>query len=98
VRFHRTGVKRLHHPVVGDLELSYEGLDLPADPGWHLYTFTAAPGTPSDERLRLLANWAATLEHANTGSRSVSADASTLLNLDEGLKDVTFTEVSSRQS
>ena len=24
VRFHRTGVKRLHHPVVGDLELAYE--------------------------------------------------------------------------
>jgi hypothetical protein len=69
VRFHRAGVKRLHHPVVGDLELSYEGLDLPADPGWHLYTFTAAPGAPSDERLRLLASWAATLEHENTGRR-----------------------------
>jgi hypothetical protein len=76
VRFHRTGVKRLHHPVVGDLELSYEGLDLPADPGWHLYTFTAAPGTPSDERLRLLASWAATLEHENTGIRSANAEAS----------------------
>lgn len=73
VRFHRTGVKRLHHPVVGDLELSYEGLDLPADSGWHLYTFTATPGTPSDERLRLLASWAATLEHENTGSNSTDA-------------------------
>jgi hypothetical protein len=62
VRFHRTGVKRLHHPVVGDLELSYEGLDLPADPGWHLFTFTAMSGGPSDDRLRLLASWAATLE------------------------------------
>ena len=76
VRFHRTGVKRLHHPVVGDLELSYEGLELPADPGWHLYAFTATPGTPSDERLRFLASWAATLEHENTGSRSANADAS----------------------
>ncbi len=76
VRFHRTGGKRLHHPVVGDLELSYEGLDLPADPGWHLYTFTATPGTPSDERLRFLASWAATLEHESTGSRCANADAS----------------------
>jgi len=75
VRFHRTGVKRLHHPVVGDLELSYEGLDLPADPGWHLFTFTAAPGTPSDDRLRLLASWAATLDHEDTGSRSANTDA-----------------------
>jgi transcriptional regulator with XRE-family HTH domain len=76
VRFHRTGVKRLHHPIVGDLELSYEGLDLPADPGWHLYTFTAAPGTSSDDRLRLLASWAATLEHENLSSRTANADAS----------------------
>ena len=27
VRFHQTGTKRLHHPVVGELELSYETLD-----------------------------------------------------------------------
>ncbi len=63
VRYHHTGIKRLHHPVVGELELVYEGLDLPAEPGWHLYTFTAAPGSASEERLRLLASWAATLEH-----------------------------------
>jgi MmyB-like transcription regulator ligand binding domain len=63
-------------PVVGDLELTYEGLDLPADPGWHLFTFTAAPGSPSDDRLRLLASWAATLEHENTASPSAGADTS----------------------
>jgi transcriptional regulator with XRE-family HTH domain len=33
VRFHRTGVKRLHHPVVGDLSLTFEALDLAADAG-----------------------------------------------------------------
>jgi hypothetical protein len=75
VRFHRTGVKRLHRPVVGDLELFCEGLDLPADAGWHLYTFTAAHGSPSDERLRPLASWAATLEHENARSPSVNAAA-----------------------
>jgi hypothetical protein len=32
VRLHRTGVKHFHHPLVGDLTLSFEGLELPADP------------------------------------------------------------------
>jgi hypothetical protein len=32
VRFHRTGSKQLHHPVVADLDLTYEAMELPADP------------------------------------------------------------------
>lgn len=60
VRFHRTGIKRLHHPVVGDLELSYEAMELPANPGWTMFAYTAEPGSASDERLKLLASWAAT--------------------------------------
>ena len=62
VRHHRTGVKRIRHPVVGDLELYYEGLALPSDPGWHMFAFSAQPSSPTDERLRLLASWAATLD------------------------------------
>lgn len=62
VRYHRTGVKRIHHPVVGDLELTYEAFELPADPGLQLSTFTAEPGSPSDDALKLLASWAATAE------------------------------------
>jgi transcriptional regulator with XRE-family HTH domain len=60
VRFHRTGMKRLHHPVVGDLELSYEAMELPANPGWTMFAYTAEAGSASDERLKLLASWAAT--------------------------------------
>jgi transcriptional regulator with XRE-family HTH domain len=60
VRFHRTGVKRLRHPVVGDLELTYEALELPSDPGLTLQTYTAEPGTPSADALKVLASWAAT--------------------------------------
>ncbi|MEV7692744.1 helix-turn-helix transcriptional regulator [Microbacterium sp. NPDC089189] len=60
VRYHRTGVKRLRHPVVGELELTYETLDLPADPGLTLTTYTAEPGTPSADALRLLGSWSAT--------------------------------------
>ena len=60
VRFHRTGLKQLHHPVVGDLELTYEVMELPANPGWTMFAYTAEPGSASDERLKLLASWAAT--------------------------------------
>jgi transcriptional regulator with XRE-family HTH domain len=62
VRLHRTGVKRFRHPVVGDLTLTYEGLDLAADPGLRVSAYTAEPGTASDDALKLLATWAATLD------------------------------------
>ncbi|KRC62666.1 XRE family transcriptional regulator [Agromyces sp. Root81] len=64
VRYHRTGVKRLHHPVVGDLELSFEAMELPADPGLKLSIFTAEPNSVSDDALKLLASWAATADAA----------------------------------
>jgi transcriptional regulator with XRE-family HTH domain len=60
VRYHHTGTKRLHHPVVGDLELSYEVMELPADTEHRLTIFTAEPGSRSEKALNLLASWAAT--------------------------------------
>jgi transcriptional regulator with XRE-family HTH domain len=60
VRLHRTGVKRFHHPVVGELILDFERLDLPGDPGQRLLFYSAEPGSPSRERLDLLASWAST--------------------------------------
>ncbi|MCU1656777.1 MAG: transcriptional regulator [Pseudonocardiales bacterium] len=62
VRQHRTGTKRLHHPVVGDLELALEKLDVSADPGLILLAYSAEPGSPSHDALSLLASWAATLD------------------------------------
>jgi hypothetical protein len=62
VRQHQTGRKRLHHPVVGDLELTYEVLALPADPGLSLVVYGAEPGAASHDGLKLLASWAATLD------------------------------------
>ena len=38
VKFHRTGTKEFHHPLVGDLTLAFESLELPADPGLWLVT------------------------------------------------------------
>jgi transcriptional regulator with XRE-family HTH domain len=60
VRFHSTGTKRIHHPVVGDLELSYESMELSADDGLTVAVFTAQPGSASQQALDLLASWAAT--------------------------------------
>jgi transcriptional regulator with XRE-family HTH domain len=59
VRYHQTGTKRLHHPMVGELELSYEVMQIAADTDLRLAIFTAEPGTRSEEALNLLASWAA---------------------------------------
>lgn len=59
VRHHRTGHKRIHHPEVGDLELVYEAMDFPANPEWFMFGYTAEPGSPSEERLKLLGSLAA---------------------------------------
>ncbi|WP_308114796.1 helix-turn-helix transcriptional regulator [Rhodococcus opacus] len=66
VRTHRTGKKYFHHPVVGDLELSFDALQVPAaDPATMTLTaYTAEPGSPSEDALTMLASWAAT---NNTG-------------------------------
>ncbi len=64
VRFHRTGHKRLHHPVVGTLDLDFEAMEFPAHPGLTLLTYTAAAGTPTADSLKMLASWAATAEQA----------------------------------
>lgn len=68
VRTHGAGTKRFRHPVVGELTLAYEELALTAEPGHVLLIYTAEPGSPSAEGLRLLASWAAsaTVERAAT--------------------------------
>ncbi|MDL5159693.1 helix-turn-helix transcriptional regulator [Actinomycetospora termitidis] len=69
VRLHRTGIKRFHHPVVGDLEVGYETIPLPADPGLQLTVYSPEPASPSADALVLLASWTAThLTDAATGT------------------------------
>jgi transcriptional regulator with XRE-family HTH domain len=60
VRHHDTGFKNLHHPVVGDLRLTFEAMELPADPGQMLIVYGAEPGSDTADALRLLSSWAAT--------------------------------------
>ena len=62
VHFHRTGHKKLHHPVVGDLDLNFEAMELPSQPGLTLLVYTAPQGSLAADSLSLLASWAATAE------------------------------------
>lgn len=64
VRLHSTGLKHIHH-VVGDLHLSYEVMELSADPGLALTAFSAEAGSPSGDALKLLASGAATHDPAD---------------------------------
>lgn len=56
-------MKRLLHPVVGDLTLDFESLELPGDPGQTLLVYTAEPGSPTRQALDLLASWTSTSQH-----------------------------------
>jgi transcriptional regulator with XRE-family HTH domain len=60
VRYHQTGTKRLRHPVVGELELDYEVMDVSADDGLTISVYSAEPGSRSAQALDLLASWTAT--------------------------------------
>ncbi|MCV2490950.1 helix-turn-helix transcriptional regulator [Geodermatophilus sp. YIM 151500] len=73
VQFHRSGQKRLRHPVVGQLDLDFEGMEIASAPGLHLNVYTAAAGTPTADALRLLASWAASQEELPTETASPAA-------------------------
>jgi hypothetical protein len=60
VRLHRTGIKQFRHPVVGDLDLNFETMQLTADAGLTLTLLSAPDGSAHDDALRMLASWAAT--------------------------------------
>ena len=58
VRLHRTSTKQIHHPVVGNLELTGEALALPGDTGLTIITYTVEPHSASAQALDFLASWA----------------------------------------
>ena len=62
VRTHDTGFKAIRHPVVGELNLTFEAMELPADPGQTLIVYGAEPGSDTADRLRLLSSWIAAEE------------------------------------
>ena len=60
VRTHDTGIKHVHHPLVGELNLNFEAMELVADPGLTMFLYTADPGSKTEQGLNLLASWSAT--------------------------------------
>ena len=59
VRHHGSGFKTFRHSVVGEMTLAYEGMEMESEPGLSITIYTAEPGSPSAERMQLLASWAA---------------------------------------
>ena len=70
VRFHRSGRKRLNHPIVGQLDLDFESMELPSEPGLKLNIYTAPADSPTADGLKLLASWAASQENLVTEQSS----------------------------
>ncbi|MGV9929623.1 helix-turn-helix transcriptional regulator [Streptomyces olivaceoviridis] len=66
------GTKRFHHPTVGAMELVHESLDLPGDHGLSVTVYSADPGTPAADALKLLASWAGTQDEAAAQARTES--------------------------
>jgi transcriptional regulator with XRE-family HTH domain len=66
VRLHRTGLKRFRHPVVGELSLGYESMELDGGKGQKLTAYTAEPGSSAHDALKLLASWSATVDSPAT--------------------------------
>ncbi|MER8002131.1 helix-turn-helix transcriptional regulator [Streptomyces sp. NPDC095613] len=64
------GTKRFLHPAVGEMELVHESLDLPCDDGLSITVYSADPGTPAADGLKLLASWAASQQQEPAAERS----------------------------
>lgn len=78
VRRHGSGTKNFHHHDVGDLVLTYEGMELTAEPGLSLLIYTAEAGSESQERLDLLASWEAARLQLSKDAHEVAAARDTV--------------------
>ncbi|SDE26516.1 helix-turn-helix transcriptional regulator [Auraticoccus monumenti] len=72
VQLFRSGHKRLRHPVVGQLDLDFESMEIASAPGLHLNVYTAPAGSPTADGLRLLASWAASQQQVDSASDAVA--------------------------
>ena len=69
MRLHRTALKRIHHVVIGDLELTGDALELPGE-GLTLITYTAAADSHAQEQLGFLTSWTASQASGDRHQRS----------------------------
>jgi transcriptional regulator with XRE-family HTH domain len=70
VALKRRGARTYNHPVVGEITLEWDTLTSDADPDQQLIVYTAQPGSPSEQALRILASWAASEPAERTPSPS----------------------------
>lgn len=74
VDYYRSGIQPFRHPLAGDLDLEYDALEIPADPGQTIgIAYSAEPGSAAHEALGILASWAAT--HHQTGQQDTAHPA-----------------------
>jgi transcriptional regulator with XRE-family HTH domain len=73
VEYYRSGTQPFRHPVAGDLDLEYDALEIPADPGQTIIAYSAEPGSPARDALDILASWAAT--HQQSGQPDTARHA-----------------------
>jgi hypothetical protein len=66
VRAHRGGVKTFRHPLIGEIALPYENLQVDSVSGQVLTVFTPQPGSAEADALRLLGSWNADSDRAAT--------------------------------
>jgi hypothetical protein len=60
VTLYQHGSKHFQHPLVGLIDVTFDSMELPADPGLTLTAYSTEPGSPSEDALKLLASWTAT--------------------------------------
>jgi hypothetical protein len=63
-----SGIKHIRHPDVGDLEFIYEAVNLPDYPGWTMFAYTSAVGSPTEERIQLLGSLSSTPTEARASA------------------------------
>lgn len=57
VEYYRSGIQPFRHPLAGDLDLGYDALEIPADPGQIIIAYSAEPGSAAHQALGVLASW-----------------------------------------
>jgi transcriptional regulator with XRE-family HTH domain len=77
VRLHSTGVKLFRHPVVGELDLNFETMQVTADPGLSMTLLSAPAGSAAADALRLLATVPAAEPAPASGGLPVHPPAAT---------------------
>ncbi|OYN79286.1 helix-turn-helix domain-containing protein [Mycolicibacterium sphagni] len=57
VKEHRSGIKTLRHPLLGEITLPFEDLHVDAAPDQLLMVYTPPPGSTEHDAIMLLASW-----------------------------------------